>query len=172
MTTSAWLLGAFTVILGAAVSLAGEWARRRWLRADAKIERRLVRSEAAAREALMLIRAIEDRLRRCRSTREVPDQKEMLEMTRPMRDAALLIGDGDVRARLESIATVAEQLHGVEAMGGFQPHRVAAALSTAGRNAVAHVLSDEPLMDPSPISEYTDLVEEEWRLMEEARAEE
>jgi hypothetical protein len=171
VSTSAWLLGALTVVLGAALSLAGEWVRRRWHRDDAVIERRLDRSEAAAREALVLIGAVEERLRRCRSVREVPNQREMEVMTRPMRDAALLIGDSEVRARLESIATVAEQLHGVEAIGGYEPHRIAAAIGAAGRNVAAHVLSGEPLTDPSPITKYMQMVEEYWRWMEEVNVE-
>lgn len=91
-------------------------------------------------------------------------------MTRPLRDATLLIGDSEVRTRLDSIATVAEQLHSLEAMGEYEPHSTATAVSTTGRNAVAHVLSGEPLSDPSPIAEYVALVEEHWQWMEESEA--
>jgi hypothetical protein len=174
MKTSEWALAVFIVlgaVLSTVLSLLAEWIRRGWLRDDARIERKFARSEGAAREALALIGAVEERLRRCRSREEVPDQREMQVMTRPMRDAAMLMGDGRVRARLESIATVAEQLHGVEKMGGYDPNRIAAAIGGAGRNAVAHVLSGEPIKDPSPITEYLELVQEEWRLMEEFEAE-
>ncbi len=169
-----WLAGVFTVlgtVIGAALSLASELARRRWTRRDADIERRKVRSETAAREVLEHIDAIEHRLRDCRTSRDVPSQKEMAQLTRPLRDCALLIGDGEVRVRLEAIALVAEQLDSIEAMGEYEPHRIAGEVSATGRNAVAHVLSGEPLTEPSPTGGYVNLVEEHWRWLEEEEAE-
>lgn len=72
--------------------------------------------------------------------------------------------------RLDAIATVAEQLDSIPQLGGDQPYRIASVLTTSGRNAVAHVLSDEPLSDPSPISDYLALIEEHWRWLDEAEA--
>ncbi len=57
---------------------------------------------------------------------------------------------------------MAEQLDSIAAMGEYEPHRIAGEVSATGRNAVAHVLSGEPLTDPSRIGGYMDRVDEHW----------
>lgn len=184
MDWSAWLLGAATLAVGAFLTLVAglvqERFRRRWARIDAAeaaqgnmvIERRRrleERSELAATEILVLLDEVYDLLSECRSHGSAPSQQLIMAKTGPIRRKAVLLGDGTVRERLEGVATILEQMHAVENTLGDVPSQVGWRARAIGRNALGHLLSDEPLESGEAIREYLQGIDEYHAMWEESR---
>lgn len=179
MEWSDWLLGAATVVLGSLLTLLIEAVRRRWRHVDdaqaaeraaeqERLQRLKRRSEEAAYELLALLDDMGEQLRDCRSYGSAPSQRDLLTITTPMRRHAVLLGDKDVRQRIEALATSIEQIPSIETMAGDPPSRIALRAKRVGVNAVGHVLSDEPL-DHDDLQDYLDAIEQDWEEMERTR---
>lgn len=184
MEWSAWLLGAATISVGAVLTLVAglvqERFRRQWARVDAEeaaqrnigLERRRrieERSEVAADEILVLLDQAYDLLSECRTHGSDPPQHIMAEKTQPMRRKAVLLGAQTVRERVEGVATMLEQTHAVGNMTGDVPSQVAWRARAIGRNALGHLLSEEPLNAGETLREYLQVIEDYHAMLEESQ---
>lgn len=165
-------------LLTLVVTIVAESVRRSWTRKDAEAAARHEhvaaqrhrmdeRAEGASDKLLKLLDYMTAMLREKTTYEADVPEYDLQTLIADIRRQALFLGNSEARRRVESLAAILAGLDDIADWRAGTPAAVAYRLHPIGRNAVAHVLSDEPFCDDGPLLQYLNVLQERQELREE-----